>query len=339
MSKLFKNFVGIDISKTWFDAPLIKADDSSFVIHEQFSQTPEGFKKMQIWLQNHGVLINGQTLFCMEYTGIYNTGLVHYLVKAQAALWVEMPLRIKKADGFERGTDDKTAAVKISWYALRYQDQAKLWQPIDSNIDMIKILIAQRDRIVNTITLLTVPVNELKECGCTEDAKILKKIQKAPLSALQKSRLSIEALIAKTIRQDEQLNTKVKRVASIKGIGEVTSVALMVYTKGFTAFENGKQLACYCGVVPFTKSSGTSVRYKSTVSPFANMKLKKLLHLCAMSAIQNDPEMKAYFERKVAEGKNKMSVINAVRNKLIHRVFAVIRDERNYEDNYARNCA
>ena len=40
--------------------------------------------------------------------------------------------------------------------------------------------------------------------------------------------------------------------------------------------------------------------------------------------------MKAYFERKVAEGKNKMSVINAVRNKLIHRVFAVIRDERNY---------
>jgi len=58
-----------------------------------------------------------------------------------------------------------------------------------------------------------------------------------------------------------------------------------------------------------------------------------------MSAFQNDPEMKAYFERKVTEGKNKMSVINAVRNKFIHRVFAVIRDEKNYEDNYVRNCA
>jgi len=64
----------------------------------------------------------------------------------------------------------------------------------------------------------------------------------------------------------------------------------------------------------------------STVSPFANMKLKKLLHLCVMSAIQNDMEMKSYFERKVTEGKNEMSVIEAVRNKLIHRVFAVIRD-------------
>lgn len=338
MSNLFRNFVGIDISKTWFDAVLIKAEDPSIVIHEQFSQKPQGFIKMQAWLQKHNVLLTEQTLFCMEYTGIYNTGLVGYLVKGKAALWVEMPLRIKKAGGFERGADDKAAAIKIAWYALRHKDQARLWQPIDSNIESIKNLIAQRDRIVSAINLLVVPVNELKDCGCIEDARALEKLQKPAVASLQKSKLSIEALIAKTIQQDEQLNANVKRVASIKGVGQVTSVALMVYTKGFTAFENGKQLACYCGVVPFAKSSGTSVRYKPTVSPFANMKLKKLLHLCAMSAIQNDPEMKAYFERKVKEGKNKMSVINAVRNKLVHRVFAVIRDQRNYEDNYGRKC-
>ncbi len=50
-------------------------------------------------------------------------------------------------------------------------------------------------------------------------------------------------------------------------------------------------------------------------------------------------EIQAYFKKKVAEGKNKMSVINAVRNKLIHRVFAVIRDDRFYEENYTRKCA
>jgi len=339
MSSVFKNFVGIDISKTWFDAVLVKADNSTIIAHEQFSQKPEGFLKMQAWLLKQDVLLDEQTLFCMEYTGIYNTGLVQYLVKAKASLWVEMPLRIKKAGGFERGTDDKAAAVKIAWYALRYQDQVRLWQPIDSNIESIKNLIAQRDRIVTAINLLTVPVNELKAVGCTADAKTLAQLQKVPVAAMEKSKLAIETLIAITIQKDEQLNTKVKLVASIKGIGQVTAVALMVYTKGFTAFENGKQLACYCGVVPFTKRSGTSVRYKSTVSPFANKKLKKLLHLCAMSAIQNDVEMKAYFDRKVAAGKNKMSVINAVRNKLIHRVFAVLRDGREYEDNYVRKCA
>lgn len=42
MSKLLKNFVGIDISKTWFDAAVIKADHPDQSMHSQFSQTPEG---------------------------------------------------------------------------------------------------------------------------------------------------------------------------------------------------------------------------------------------------------------------------------------------------------
>ena len=138
MSKLFKNFVGIDISKTWFDAALIKADNPLVILHEQFSQKPEGFKKMQTWLQTHHVLLDDETLFCMEYTGIYNTGLVHFLVKAKAALWVEMPLRIKKAGGFERGTDDKAAAIKIAWYALRYKGQVKLCSPLTAILNPSK---------------------------------------------------------------------------------------------------------------------------------------------------------------------------------------------------------
>lgn len=339
MSKLFKNFVGIDISKKWFDAVLILLSDPGVVLHKQFIQNREGYEKMIEWLDQQGVLVDSQTLFCMEYTGLYNTGLVNYLVQYKAMIWVEMALRIKKAGGFERGADDKSAAEKIARYALRYQDQVKLWKPADSSIERIKNLVAQRDRIVDSITQLTVPVKELKECGSEDEAKSLEKLQRTAIAALKKSKAAIEAMVTKIVHQDEQLSLKVKRVQSIRGIGPVTAVALLVYTKGFTSFENGKQLACYCGVVPFTKSSGSSIRYKSTVSPFANKKLKKLLHLCAMSAIQNDPEMKHYFERKVQEGKNKMSVINAVRNKLVHRIFAVIRDERFYEDNYTSRCA
>jgi transposase len=132
MSKL-KNFVGIDISKLWFDAALIKTDNSFQIVHQQFVQKPEGFKKLQEWLSTHNVKIDDETLFCMESTGLYNTGLVNYLVKSKAQLWVEMPLRIKKAGGFERGSDDKTASVKIAWYAMRYQDNLKLWQPVNGN--------------------------------------------------------------------------------------------------------------------------------------------------------------------------------------------------------------
>lgn len=339
MSNLLKNFVGIDISKTYFDAALVKIENFTQIIHQQFAQNLEGFQKMILWLQQYNVSIGSETLFCMEYTGMYNTGLVNFLVQSKAQLWVEMPLRIKKAGGFERGSDDKTAAIKIALYALRHADKMKLWQPLDTSIDRIKNLIAQRDRIVNAITQLSVPVNELKECGCIIEAKTMEKIQKPALIALQKTKTAIEALIIKTVQEDEQINKKIKLVQSVNCIGPVTSVALLVYTKGFTAFRNGKELACYCGVAPFGKKSGTSVRFKPEVSPYANKKLKMLLHLCALSAIKNDNELKAYFERKVKEGKNKMSVINAVRNKLVHRVFAVIRDDRFFEENYVRKCA
>lgn len=50
MSKLLKKFVGIDISKTWFDAALIKVEQFSQVLHYRFNQTFEGYNKIKQWL-------------------------------------------------------------------------------------------------------------------------------------------------------------------------------------------------------------------------------------------------------------------------------------------------
>jgi len=61
------------------------------------------------------------------------------------------------------------------------------------------------------------------------------------------------------------------------------------------------------------------------VSPLGHKKLKALLTNGVMSAIQYDKELKAYYERKIAEGKLKYKVLNAVKNKLISRVFATVK--------------
>jgi transposase len=66
----------------------------------------------------------------------------------------------------------------------------------------------------------------------------------------------------------------------------------------------------------------------------ANKKVKSLLHLGAMSAIQHCAQLKAYYQRKVKEGKNKMLVLNNVRNKLVLRIFACVREDRNYDEKY-----
>ena len=106
---------------------------------------------------------------------------------------------------------------------------------------------------------------------------------------------------------------------------------LLVYTHGFNRLNDSRKLACYSGVAPFVYESGTSIRGKTGVSKFANNELKKVLHMAAISSVQHNPDLKQYFQRKVLQGKNKMSVINAVRNKLLHRVVAVIKRGTPYE--------
>ncbi len=91
---------------------------------------------------------------------------------------------------------------------------------------------------------------------------------------------------------------------------------------------SGKQLACYCGVVPFDYQSGISIKGKHPVHKMANKELKQLLHMGALMCIKNHPEFKAYYTRKKQEGKHPMSILNAIKNKLVLRAFAVVKNER-----------
>ena len=52
--------------------------------------------------------------------------------------------------------------------------------------------------------------------------------------------------------------------------------------------------------------------------------------MCALSFKKHDPEIKLYYNKKIEQGKNKMLVINNIRNKLLFRVFAVIKRQKSY---------
>lgn len=125
------------------------------------------------------------------------------------------------------------------------------------------------------------------------------------------------------------MSKTVELLSSIPGIGRQTSLQFIVYTRNFTLFQNAKHLACYAGVAPFPNESGTLIK-KARVSQLANKKLKKLLHLAAMASVKAKGDLKEYFIRKVQEGKNKMLVLNNVRNKLVSRMFAVIKRQSKY---------
>src|SRR5689334_4831677 len=186
----FKTFVGIDVSKKTFDASLLRSGDQLTTIHRSFEQSTSGYKTFIRWLKDEGVCIGDDVLICLEHTGIYISGLVSFLVSVNACIWVEMALKIKKRIGLQRGSDDKVASINIALYAYRYKDEVRLWKPLDSTLEQLKNLLAQRDRIVLSVTQLTVPLNELEECGDKRQASELRNLQRKALKGLEESQRS-----------------------------------------------------------------------------------------------------------------------------------------------------
>lgn len=206
---------------------------------------------------------------------------------------------------------------------------------MDATVDKIKHLASLRERLVETQKRLLTPIGEFEDVGNKEMATLIRKTIKKSIEAVDKDLKSVEAKIIEIVNADDNLKQLYKFITSVVGIGFVTGINFIIYTNGFSVMNDCRKLACYCGVAPFEYSSGTSVRGKTKVHSMANKKLKCNLHMASLTAVKLDVDLKQYYERKVAEGKNKMSVLNAVKNKLIARVVSCVNKQKEYVNKVA----
>ncbi len=325
----FKQFIGIDISKSKLDLSLISASDPEASAFIEVSNNAKGMKQITKWLQSLEITFD-KVLFCMEYTGIYGLPVQNFLISKGAFVWVEMANQIIRSSGVQRGKNDKVDAKRIAQYAYRHQDKRKAFSIPTEVQTTINDLLKLRDRLINARNMLLQPAKELESVQAhSRSKKILKSGQHA-LKGLEKDIAEVDKQIEELIKKDPSIKNNLNLATSIPGIGKWTALAFILATDNFNKKLNGRQMASYCGCAPFEHRSGSSVRGKTRVSHMANKNLKKLLTLCATSIIRTQNEMSAYYQRKVAEGKNKMSVINAIRNKLIQRLCAVIERQTPY---------
>lgn len=328
MSK-FKHFLGIDVSKEYFDAVLILNGDKEKPIHNQFINDSKGIKTLNQWLKKQGA-INQETLVCLEHTGMYGKLIIKHLMGFNYSLWVEMSLKIIRSMGLQRGKNDKIDAERIAIYAMKNLQEAVIYKAPSRTVEKIRSLMSLREKLILTKSSLIRNSKEMKSLD-PEVSKLSEKFQKQTIKGISSDLKKIEKQLDLFIKEDEHLNKIYSQAISVPGVGKVTTLYLICFTNEFTAYSTPRQLACYAGVVPFEHTSGKSIRSRSKVHHMANKKLKKQLHMCALSAVNHDPEMKEYFKRKVQEGKNKMLVINNVRNKIVHRICACIRDNKTFE--------
>jgi len=329
-----KVFIGIDFSKLKFDAAIYSIDTKAIVSTEVFENEQSGFVEFLQWVKENTRCQKSALLFCGEHTGYYSGNLSLFLYESGYDMWLVSGLEMKLTEGIKRNKTDRVDACKIAEYAYRYQDKVVLFQPVSKSLEEIRELLSYRERLVETRKVLTTSAKEMKRVKNNASCDFIYRDSFEYIKSLNASIRDCEKRIEALMKQDISLKTNYKLVSSVVGIGLVNASLILVATDNFTKFSDARKFGCYCGVVPFEHSSGSSVRGKTRVSKMANKRIKTTLTLAARNSIRFDPELKEYYQRKIAEGKNSWLVLNNVKNKLIHRIFAVVRDGQMYEKQY-----
>ena len=329
----FTFFIGIDISKSTLDWAVVITNKLLF--HYKSSNDQKGIKSFINHLMQQCPEANFyNSLYCMEHTGIFNNHILSLLQTNKAHIWVEHPIHIKESLGMIRGKNDKVDAQRIALYAYKNREEVRLWTPKRDVIQQLDRLTATRSRLVKVRKMLQTPLTDSDGFISKKEHSEAKKSCQKTLDALNKDIMQVKMDIENTIQNDPYLKELYEYAESVKGVGPAIATELLIVTNEFKDIADPKKLACHAGVVPFLYSSG-QYRGKAKTSNKANKQLKALLHNGAMSAIQHSPEIKEYYLRKTAEGKNEMLVINNVCNKLIHRVFACVQRREKYKDFYS----
>lgn len=329
-----KNYLihlGIDISKSKLDVNLLTSQNlqSEHFVIDNNPKAISGFVKTLIKKK----LDLKQMLFCCENTGVYTNHLSYTLSNLELDLWIVPAIEIKRSKGISRGKNDKTDAKDIAFYSLRNIDKLNLYVKPDADIDKLKLLHTEREKVLKALLLIeTTKENELFIPKSIYSE--VSKINQSTINGLKKSLKEIEKRIQEVIKKNDKLEMQNKLIQTIPGIGQQTALYFLIATKGFSAFTSWRKFACYSGVAPFEYSSGSSIKGRTKVNHMADKKMKSLLQMCAITTLKYDPQLKEYYAKKKAEGKNPMLVLNNIRCKLISRVFAVVNRETPYINTY-----
>jgi transposase len=340
MNKFIKKkvFIGIDISKDYLDLALLREDSYGRFDDKKAANSFQGFDQIEDWLVKKKIEFS-ECVFCMEHTGTHGLLLFAWLGQMGFDYVVEPALKIKRCLGITRGKSDKLDARRIADYAYTYKAKLEPFCLPSTVLLQIKQLLTYRDQLTKMNTSFK---NSLKSHDQYKRVSGLQSISeeiKSQIRDLEIRIKNVEEQIIELIRSDETIKKNYELATSVKGIGFVIATFMLVTTNNFTGFEDGRKYACYSGIAPFEHTSGSSIKGQTKVSNLANKRVKTILSNGANSACQWDPELKAYYNRKIAEGKEHKLIINTISYKLVTRVFAVVKRQTPYVKIYAQNFA
>ena len=290
-------------------------------VHAEFDNKVSGYRKMIKWIKS---VVEEKTcsswLFCGETTGGYSRMMSDWLYAQGYDVWIENALTIKRTFPLKRIKNDAVDAFMIAEYALRFEDKAQLYEPLSPALSGLRELFLYRHHLVRH--RCSFQVRRIEKRFTQEKSPIKNTISQSArhiITEINKEIAKCDEKIKEYIESDDQLYSIFAIVTSMPGVGTINAVSLMVYTNNFTKFAyNPRKIACYYGIAPFGRDSGTSVHTDPRVGFIA-------LTQAALVAVRTCPQIAKYYQRLIERGKKPMVALNNVKNKMIAIITAMVR--------------
>ncbi|SNT70231.1 IS110 family transposase [Psychrobacter sp. LV10R520-6] len=327
-------YIGIDISKAKLDLAWLKDIEKPKVKTKVFKNDSTDFLKLIDWLKSNVTEDLSDIHIILEATGVYHENIAYYLYDQGLSVSIVNPAFVRSyADSLgSRHKTDKQDSILLARYA--HSAKPNLWTPPPAEARHLKSLLSRLDALQQDLMR---EQNRQEKADATDTAVIVKTSIEQMISALKEAIANLNDDIDTHIEDHPNLKQDQVLLQTIKGVGPATSRQMLslMHNKSFT---KASQAAAFLGLIPKQVQSG-QFRGKTRLAKNGSSAIRAKLYMAAVVSTRWNPDIKAQYERLLANGKCKMQAICAAMRKLVHICFGVLKHQMPYQPQIAKTAA
>jgi transposase len=326
--------MGCDVSKKKLELALLVSLEPLKLRSKVVENHQPGWMALIEWACRQAHCAAGELHVVMEATGVYHEAAAYALTQAGVKVSVVNPAQVRdfaKGIAVRSKTDASDRAV-----LARYGATVKppLWQPPAREVVELKGLLTRLQVIEADLARES---NRLEQAQVSVTPQLVLDSLHKSIAFLEHEKRALERRINDHIEGHPQLKHDRELLESIPAIGRKTASRMLcvLHSRPFRA---ARSAAAYLGLIPLQYQSGTSVYRPARLSKAGDGAMRAALYMPAIVASRVNPDIRAHYQRLLAQGKSKMSALGAAMRKLVHICFGVLKNQRPYQPRVAQNA-
>ena len=318
------NYIGIDVAKATLQIYIPQGQ-----LDLEFPNTKTGLntlckKLKKIYKKDYQNLV-----FVYESTGSYSTPLELFCEEKQINCFkvgAYQSSSFSKTIKNRNKTDKVDARMLSAMHILAKDDDIKVPHR-DKDAHQIRSYIKYYQSLNKEKVRLKC---YLEAATFNQEEKYILTQVKNRIEQIDKEQAKLIALSMKVIKANKNYLEAFENITSIKGVGEKSGIVLLYM---FLRYPNAsrQQITALAGLDPIQKESGTSIKRKTRISKQGITIVRGVLYMPILCVIQNNDEMKYFYERLLDAGKMKMTAQIAVMRKVILLAHSLYKNNQKYD--------